>query len=79
MRERSIYLDNAATTRVVPEVARVVAECMAEDFGNPASAHRAGIAAEKRIKQARSELLGAIEPPPAADGDPPEPVLESAP
>lgn len=55
-----IYLDNAATTAVAPEVAEVVAACMSEDYGNPSSAHHKGIAAEKRIKTARAQLGAAI-------------------
>lgn len=55
-----IYLDNAATTQVSPEVAAVIMECMQRDFGNPSSAHHLGIAAEKRIKAARDLLLAAI-------------------
>jgi cysteine desulfurase len=53
----AIYLDNAATTRVAPEVLETVVACMAEDFGNPSSAHRLGIAAAGRLKAAR-EILG---------------------
>ena len=64
-----IYLDNAATTRVAPEVAQVVADCMREDFGNPSSAHRYGIAAERRVKQGRTRLLAAIGDPDGAAGD----------
>ena len=63
---RTIYLDNAATTRVAPEVAEVIASCMGEDYGNPASAHGLGIAAERRVKRARQQLLAAIADP---DGD----------
>lgn len=56
----AIYLDNAATTRVEPEIAAVVLECMQADFGNPSSAHYMGIAAEKRVKEARDALLHAL-------------------
>lgn len=55
-----IYLDNAATTPVAPEVAEVVAACMCEDYGNPSSAHHMGISAERRIKNARAQLASAI-------------------
>ena len=58
-----IYLDNAATTRVIPEVAAVVSTCMEEDYGNPASAHFLGIRAEARVKEARSRILAAIGDP----------------
>jgi cysteine desulfurase len=55
-----IYLDNAATTRVAPEVADVIVACLREDFGNPSSAHRLGIAAAGRVKRARELFLAAI-------------------
>jgi cysteine desulfurase len=59
----TIYLDNAATTRVAPRVAEVVAACMLDDYGNPSSAHRYGIAAERRLKTARSQILRALGDP----------------
>ncbi len=63
-----IYLDNAATTRVDPSVAQVVQDCMLEDFGNPSSAHQAGILAERRIKTARTQLATAIGDPTGKHG-----------
>jgi cysteine desulfurase len=65
----SIYLDNAATTQVVPEVAAVVVDCMREEYGNPASAHHMGIAAERRVKQARQALLSALGDPDGRHGE----------
>lgn len=56
----SIYLDNAATTAVAPEVIAVMVACMEADYGNPSSAHHMGIAAEKRVKHARHALASAI-------------------
>lgn len=56
----AVYLDNAATTQVAPEVLAVMSECMRSDFGNPASAHHMGIAADKRVCVARDRLLAAI-------------------
>lgn len=64
-----IYLDNAATTRVVPEVAAVVGTCMEEEYGNPASAHFLGIGAEARVKEARGRVLAAIGDPDGTLGD----------
>jgi cysteine desulfurase len=55
-----IYLDNAATTPVAPAVVRAIVECLERDFGNPASAHHVGIAAERRVKQAMSALARAL-------------------
>ena len=46
------YLDNAATTRVFPEVRKMMVHVMEEDFGNPSSKHTKGITAENYIKEA---------------------------
>ncbi len=63
-----IYLDNAATTRVDAKVASVVSECMLESYGNPSSAHHAGITAERRIKTATAQLATAIGDPDGLGG-----------
>ena len=65
---RPIYLDNAATTRVDASVAAVVVECMRTSFGNPSSAHQAGIEAERRIKTATAQLAAAIGDPDGSGG-----------
>lgn len=69
MATEDIYLDNAATTRVAPEVAAVVSECMQEDFGNPASAHFLGIRAESHIKEARRAVLAGLGDADGSRGD----------
>lgn len=54
-----VYLDNAATTPVDPDVAAAMAECLTLDgvFGNPASrSHLYGWDAEERVEQARVEV-----------------------
>ncbi|MCR4617862.1 MAG: cysteine desulfurase [Lachnospiraceae bacterium] len=48
-----IYLDNSATTRVLPEVAVLMNKVMCEDYGNPSSMHHKGVEAENYIKQAK--------------------------
>lgn len=50
------YLDNSATTKVFPEVARLMTKVMCEDYGNPSSMHRKGVEAEKYIRYARETL-----------------------
>lgn len=50
------YLDNSATTRPYEEVVETVARVMKEQYGNPSSLHRIGIAAEKEIKQAKEAI-----------------------
>jgi len=34
-----VYLDNAATTPIAPEVIQAMTEVMKNDFGNPSSTH----------------------------------------
>ncbi len=55
-----VYLDNSATTQVKPQVADIMAKTMTEDFGNPSSLHRMGVRAEKLLKQARTQVAGAL-------------------
>ncbi len=59
--ENSIYLDNAAASKVDPAAVEAVEDCLLNNFGNPASPHSLGLRAEKIIKNARqllAELLG---------------------
>ena len=51
-----IYLDNAATTRVFPEVREKMVRVMEEDFGNPSSKHTKGMDAEKYIRETKEIL-----------------------
>ncbi|GGK44987.1 putative L-cysteine desulfurase [Planomonospora parontospora subsp. parontospora] len=51
------YLDAAATTRVLPEVAEVVLHWMSEDFGNAGSrTHGYGTRAKKAVARARESI-----------------------
>ena len=63
MSKRLVYLDNAATTPVRPEVLEAMLPYLgAEAFGNPSSAHRFGRAARAGIEEAKrtiAEALGA--------------------
>lgn len=52
------YLDNSATTKCLPEVVKVVADCMTENYGNPSSMHRKGVEAEK-IMRTSKEIIAA--------------------
>ncbi len=56
----SIYLDNAATTRVCPEAAAAAAEMMLSFYGNPSSTHSLGRAAKKQLDTARAQVAGAL-------------------
>ncbi len=61
-----IYLDNAATTRLCAEAREAFLRYAIDDFGNPSSAHRAGIAAERGLKAARETLGRALGCEPAS-------------
>ena len=54
------YLDNSATTRVLPEVADTVYKCMTQDYGNPSSLHTLGFEAEKIVKSARETIASTL-------------------
>lgn len=57
-----IYLDNAATTRVAPEVLESLLPYMAENYGNPSSIYQLGAASRRAVSGAReavAELIGA--------------------
>lgn len=57
-----IYLDNNATTAVLPGAAAAVLQCMQQDFGNPSSTHSTGIKAKALLEQTRHlarQILGA--------------------
>ena len=51
-----VYLDNSATTRVLPEVAELMTKIMCEDYGNPSSLHMKGVQAEQYLRYARETL-----------------------
>jgi cysteine desulfurase len=53
---KRVYLDNAATTPVAPEVAEIMAKCIAEDFGNPSSTHSFGRASKGLIETSRRTI-----------------------
>lgn len=59
-----IYLDYAATTPPLQEVADVVAQTMISSYGNPSSLHKKGIEAEKKLKESTTyfaQILGCKE------------------
>jgi cysteine desulfurase len=62
METKRIYLDNAATTRVRPEVLEAMLPWLTEDFGNASSVHSYGRKAQRAVDAARdsvAKLLGA--------------------
>ncbi len=55
-----IYLDNAATTVVAPEVREIIDKVMLEDFGNPSSLHNVGYDAEKYVKKTAQDIASIL-------------------
>lgn len=51
-----VYFDNAATTKVYPEVKELMIKLLDVDYGNPSSLHMKGVEAEKYIKEATSRI-----------------------
>ena len=55
-----IYLDHNATTPTRPEVVEAMARCDAEGLANPASQHRLGQQARRRLDDAREQIAAAL-------------------
>ncbi|HVH09549.1 MAG TPA: cysteine desulfurase family protein [Gemmatimonadales bacterium] len=61
MPKRLVYLDNAATTAVRPEVLEAMLPYLGrEAFGNPSSAHRVGRAARAGVEEAKRRIAAAL-------------------
>jgi cysteine desulfurase len=56
----TIYFDNNATTRVLPEVLDVMGPFFTDLYGNPSSIHRFGSQVRQRIDEARAQVAGLI-------------------
>ena len=57
---QEIYFDNSATTQVDRDVADLAYRVMTEDYGNPSSLHKKGMAAHKIQKNARRQIAAAL-------------------
>ncbi|MBK9254563.1 MAG: cysteine desulfurase [Saprospiraceae bacterium] len=55
-----IYLDNASTTPVLPEVIELVTKVLTENFGNPSSIHEHGRKAKSIIESSRKIVAKSI-------------------
>ncbi|ANW95913.1 cysteine desulfurase [Wenyingzhuangia fucanilytica] len=53
---KRVYLDNAATTPMLPEVVEVMVATMQSTFGNPSSTHAFGRSAKAVIENARKNI-----------------------
>lgn len=60
-----IFLDNAATTRIDPQVVEAMTDVMARVYGNPSSTHSLGREARAEIEKARRKVASLIGASPA--------------
>ncbi len=58
--EKRIYVDNAATTKVAPEVLEAMLPYFTENYGNPSSIYQEGREAKAAIEKAREQVAAAI-------------------
>ncbi len=58
---KDIYLDNAATTAVRPEVADAMQPYFTEIYGNPSSLHTIGQKAKRALEQARQTVADVLQ------------------
>ena len=55
-----MYLDNAATTRVDPNVVVVMTDCLRKNYGNPSSIHSFGRKSRALIEKSRRKIASLI-------------------
>jgi cysteine desulfurase len=60
-----LYLDNNATTRLLPAVQGAIAQAMAASLGNPSSPHFAGDKARRAIEQSREQVAALVRAEPS--------------
>lgn len=53
---KTIYLDNAATTPILPEVIDAISSAMVNVYGNPSSIHHVGRKAKSMVETARKNI-----------------------
>lgn len=61
--EKLIYLDNAATTRIYPEVADIIRQESVEDYFNPSALYKPSVQLAMKIKSAREQIKVALHAP----------------
>ncbi|MDD3407528.1 MAG: aminotransferase class V-fold PLP-dependent enzyme, partial [Methanomicrobium sp.] len=57
---RMIYMDNAATTPVRPEVVEAMIPYMTQNFGNPSSLYDVAKISREAVAKARSQVAAAL-------------------
>ena len=62
---KNIYLDNAATTPLAPEVLEAMLPFLENDFGNPSSTHSFGRKTKNAIEITRKKIADYIKAEPS--------------
>ena len=57
---QQVYLDNAATTKVLPSIAEAMCKTMTENYGNPSSIYKLGQQAKNILDTAREQVAELI-------------------
>ena len=57
---REVYMDNAATTKIKPEVIDVMVSCLENEYGNASSIYKIGRSAKKVLEESRETIAKAI-------------------
>ena len=55
-----VYLDNAASTKMLPEVIEEMMKSFEENYANPSSTHRLGQKAKGTLEKARNIIAGCL-------------------
>ncbi|MCI6710050.1 MULTISPECIES: cysteine desulfurase NifS [Eisenbergiella] len=55
-----IYLDNAATTKIAPEVVQAMLPWFTENYGNPSSIYSLGTESKKAVSEAKDIIAGSL-------------------
>jgi cysteine desulfurase len=56
----AVYLDNAATTKVLDKAAEVMTGCFLNNYGNPSSLHKKGLEAQIAVDNARKTIASVL-------------------
>ena len=65
MTRKTIYLDNAASTRIHPDVLDAMLPFLKEEYGNPSSIHKSGRLARRAVEDARKRVASLINADPS--------------
>ena len=59
--KKTIYMDNAATTKTAPEVVEAMLPYFTEYYGNPSSVYELAGISKKAVNEAREKIIGAYD------------------